>query len=294
MRLTGPVLVASDLTESSDEALRQGQQLARAHRTRLLVCHVLPDLTQVRVLFPQVAGANPAVASALEHKAREAVRQRATATGLHLGADDVLIESGSPHGGIRSAAERMKAGVVVVGAGATAGRIAHHAAWAVLAARLSPAGGDILAATDFADPALPAVAAAAETAAREGKVLRLLHVVDVHPSAYVAVPGATAILPPTTAVTEAMAAAARAQLDDAARRIGIPATTVVTHGAAATGIIAAASQPPAALVVIGTHGRTGLPRWLLGSVAERVVRDAPCSVLVVPLAGRSATEATPA
>ncbi|MCK5448496.1 MAG: universal stress protein, partial [Gemmatimonadetes bacterium] len=36
------------------------------------------------------------------------------------------------------------------------------------------------------------------------------------------------------------------------------------------------------LIVIGTHGRTGVPRLLIGSVAERVVRHASCPVLVVP------------
>lgn len=44
-------------------------------------------------------------------------------------------------------------------------------------------------------------------------------------------------------------------------------------------------DPAFDLVVIGTHGRTGLPRALLGSVAEGVVRRAPCSVLVVPASG---------
>ena len=37
------------------------------------------------------------------------------------------------------------------------------------------------------------------------------------------------------------------------------------------------------LIVLGTHGRTGLERLLMGSVAEKVMRDAPCSVLVVKL-----------
>jgi nucleotide-binding universal stress UspA family protein len=296
MRLTGPVLVALDLADTSDEALRQGHRLALAHQARLLVCHVLPDLAQVRVLFPQLAGTDPSVAAALEERAREAVSARArTAIGVELAAADIVLESGSPHGGIRVAAERTGAGVVVVGAGATAARVAHDAAWAVLAARPSPAGGDVLAATDFSDPALPAVATAAEAARLNGTPLRLLHVIDVDPAAYVATPGATVILPPAIDVTEALAAAARAQLDDAARRVAPTAATLVAHGPAAARIVAAATQPPAALLVVGTHGRTGLPRWLLGSVAERVVRDAPCSVLVVPLdAGRAATEAAPA
>jgi len=47
-------------------------------------------------------------------------------------------------------------------------------------------------------------------------------------------------------------------------------------------IVAVAEGDPAiGLIVVGTHGRTGLPRALLGSVAEKVVRHAPCSVMVV-------------
>jgi nucleotide-binding universal stress UspA family protein len=51
-------------------------------------------------------------------------------------------------------------------------------------------------------------------------------------------------------------------------------------------IVEAARQWPADLVVLGSHGRRGLDRWLLGSVAESVVRHAPCSVEIVraPLA----------
>lgn len=293
MDLTGPVIVASNLEASSDEALRQGHRLAKAHRARFVVCHVVPDLAQVRVLFPQFAGTDRSVAATVEERAREAVHDRTrTATGVDLATADIVIETGSPERGIQAAAARVNAGVVVVGAGAVAARVAHQAAWAVLAARTSPAG-DVLAATDFSDPALPAVMTAAAVAAREGLPLRILHVVDLDPSAYVAAPGATVILPPTIDVTDALADAARAQLDDATRRVGTPATALVTHGPAAARILEAATQPPAALVVVGTHGRRGLPRWLLGSVAERVLRDAPCSVLVVPL-DAGAAEASPA
>ncbi len=40
------------------------------------------------------------------------------------------------------------------------------------------------------------------------------------------------------------------------------------------------------LIILGTHGRTGIPHLLIGSVAEKVVRKAPCPVLTVPLKGR--------
>jgi nucleotide-binding universal stress UspA family protein len=46
-------------------------------------------------------------------------------------------------------------------------------------------------------------------------------------------------------------------------------------------ILAVAAEASADVIVVGTHGRTGLKRWLLGSVAERVVRHAPCAVMVV-------------
>ncbi len=47
-------------------------------------------------------------------------------------------------------------------------------------------------------------------------------------------------------------------------------------------ILAEATDWPADLVVVGTHGRSGLERFMLGSVAAGVARDAPCSVLVIP------------
>jgi nucleotide-binding universal stress UspA family protein len=45
-------------------------------------------------------------------------------------------------------------------------------------------------------------------------------------------------------------------------------------------IIDTAADESADLIVMGTHGRTGVQHWMLGSVAERVVRLAPCPVLV--------------
>jgi nucleotide-binding universal stress UspA family protein len=58
---------------------------------------------------------------------------------------------------------------------------------------------------------------------------------------------------------------------------------VFREGDPAEEIVAYAREAGANLIVMGTHGRTGLDRLLLGSVAEKVMRDAPCSVLVVKL-----------
>jgi nucleotide-binding universal stress UspA family protein len=63
----------------------------------------------------------------------------------------------------------------------------------------------------------------------------------------------------------------------------IPVHHVLLEGDAATEIVRYTQDASMDLIVMGTHGRTGLERLLMGSVAEKVMRDAPCSVLVVKL-----------
>lgn len=62
----------------------------------------------------------------------------------------------------------------------------------------------------------------------------------------------------------------------------LEADRVVLHGVPFREIVKHAAETHADLIVMGRHGRTGLPHAFLGSVAERVVRLAPCAVLVAP------------
>jgi len=57
---------------------------------------------------------------------------------------------------------------------------------------------------------------------------------------------------------------------------------LVTTGQPAAAIMSWAAAKQVQLIIIGTHGRRGVTRVLMGSVAERVLREAPCAVLVVP------------
>jgi nucleotide-binding universal stress UspA family protein len=66
-----------------------------------------------------------------------------------------------------------------------------------------------------------------------------------------------------------------------ARKAGVRAKTALIEGVAAERIVAAARRNRADLIVIGTHGRTGLARLMLGSVASRVVATSSCPVLTV-------------
>ena len=85
-------------------------------------------------------------------------------------------------------------------------------------------------------------------------------------------------------IDRAARAAARTQLAALvarAKRAGVRARAVVLDGAPHDRIIGAAKAARADLVVMGTHGRTGLARLFLGSVAERVVGRSPCPVMTV-------------
>ncbi len=76
-----------------------------------------------------------------------------------------------------------------------------------------------------------------------------------------------------------------------ARSAGVPIEAVLLEGDPVTEILRYARAMPADLVILGTHGRGGFERWVLGSVTEKVLRKAPCPVLTVP---RSAPVPAPA
>ena len=70
---------------------------------------------------------------------------------------------------------------------------------------------------------------------------------------------------------------------DRLRADGLTVQTQAYYDAADTAILAAARQKQADLIVMSTHGRSGLNRWVYGSVADAVLRVAPIPVLLVPM-----------
>lgn len=71
-------------------------------------------------------------------------------------------------------------------------------------------------------------------------------------------------------------------LKDGAAALGVAASTGVIAGRPAQAIVERAKAGGFDLIVMGTHGRTGLSHVVMGSVAERVMRKAPCPVLTIP------------
>jgi nucleotide-binding universal stress UspA family protein len=73
------------------------------------------------------------------------------------------------------------------------------------------------------------------------------------------------------------------------QQAGLQGDSVIVEGVPFQAIIDTARDSGADLIVMGTHGRTGLTHVLMGSVAEKVVRLAPCPVLVTRAATEDAT-----
>jgi nucleotide-binding universal stress UspA family protein len=287
MNLKGPVLVGIDLTAASAEALRQAHRLAVDLSSRLIVCHVLPEFPSVRMLFPQLAGTDAGAAEALTRKARAAVEHEvATIVGLQPSEWQLVIDTGTPHSGLLIQAAAVDAGVIVTGPGHVADQVMRHASVPVLVARPSPTG-DVIGATDLSDSSLPALDTAAAEARRRKARLRLVHVVDIGRYAFAgAVAGSFTYLGGTPALEaiDQLRADAQARLQQKLAATGVEGEAVAVAGAAATMILDLAESSRAQLVVVGTHGRSGLSRLTMGSTAAAIVRSAPCSVLVVRLA----------
>lgn len=122
-------------------------------------------------------------------------------------------------------------------------------------------------------------------ATKLGARLALVHVVDL------AVAGAVAAVPladgasplATQEIVEAQEEAGEGFIDRAARLAGGDVELFLREGSPAAEIVAAATEWQAGLIAVGTHGRGGLGRLVLGSVSESVLREAPCPVLTIRL-----------
>jgi nucleotide-binding universal stress UspA family protein len=108
--------------------------------------------------------------------------------------------------------------------------------------------------------------------------LTLLHVVHIMP---LGVAGGEATLPYSYIVD--LEEEVQEEMEQYRQRVqdaGLAVDLAIVHGIPFQHIIEVAQDKDVNLIVIGTHGRTGLQHMLLGSVAEKVVRLAPCPVLV--------------
>ena len=273
------LLVASDLSPRADRAVVRAIQLAKEHQALLTVLHVAPGSLSI----------DTQQAAALDHELRQRIRSLAALPEDSL---TLRVTAGEPFVEVIRCARDVGADLTVVGAhgaqflkdmifGATAEKIVRNGDRSVLVVNqpLAEPYQRLIVAVDFSEESRRALTLAQHLAPQAH--CRVLHVYE----------GYEAQLRRAN-VTEAELTRhrfqrrkdARKQLETFLQAMSLndqPVKRIVKEGVPYHAIIHAAKRVHADLLVVGTTGRSGLPYLLLGSVAERVVREASCDVLVV-------------
>jgi nucleotide-binding universal stress UspA family protein len=288
--MTAPkrILVAMDFSEQGGRALDAALELGSRFRAEVHLVHALevalPLFEPYAVVLPAdwIGEARRLAQEKLEN-AQAQVRARGLSGSTHLG--DVPAAHA-----IADRAKAIGADLVVVGThghtglkhvllGSVAERTVEYAPCSVWTVKGSAGASPrtVVVGTDFSPSAGGAVAAAAEWARSFGARLHLVHALQV-PMPLIA-PYEVAI---PEGIIEGARREAERQLKDVAKGLaGVSVTTELASTPAHAALVDAAKRLPAELIVTGSRGLTGLKHALLGSVAERTLRYAPCSVLTV-------------
>lgn len=310
------ILVPSDFSGFSRQALACAVPLARAYGAKISLVHVV----QPPVVITPMPGGGSYSGSYLptssdnmmsEVNAVRAANTQLDKLAVQLVPDDMrdcqAVRVGNAANEVVSAAKALKADLIVLSAhgqsrlkhiliGSTAERIVRHASCPVLTVRCtagSPAmrmlsqekpvyparlpWRRMLVPLDFSLASLRALQEAVALARQCGAQLLLLNVVEPTPYS-TGLEGALLTMPGTVAARHAR------ELPRVAKRFvpkSVRATSLVAQGRAASVIVETAEEKGIDLIVLTTHGHTGLDRLLMGSTAEQVVRHAKCPVLVV-------------
>jgi len=149
----------------------------------------------------------------------------------------------------------------------------------------------ILVTTDFSDTSLEALPIAVEIAAHFDAELLLVHILPMDAPTPWDIPpyadfGLASLPLPEYEAQVRQEVERRLEMVASKRASGAKVRTVLRRGDAATEIGLLASEEKADLIVLATHGWTGWRHLVFGSVAERVLREAPCPVLSVRCAAR--------
>lgn len=266
-------LAATDLSEHGDEALRQAHRWAQRAHAGLDACAVVPAPARGDTSADRWRALDEEV-----RRVRSALQARLAAlTGRGEGEARVWVEAGDPATAIVSRAAFSGCARVAVGSrglrgldrlllGSVAEQVVRFAPCPVLVARRDQGLHRILVGTDFSAPSMPAVEAAANEARWFGVPVTLLHCLEPEVA-----------VPPGVDAREL----ASELLQQLAAQQGMLGDVLVREGRADAEIVRVAGEIGAELIVVATAGRTGLRRFVLGSVAETVVHSARCSVLVV-------------
>ncbi|HEX7074909.1 MAG TPA: universal stress protein [Hyphomicrobiaceae bacterium] len=304
------LLLATDLSSRSDRAFHRAAELARTNKALLTVLHVIPDelnpdyadalktsakaALEKQVSQEMAAGefnVNIAVKGGLDEEAiLKQVREGAARGDFSV---EVRIEAGSIYDIIIQTADAANADLIICGVhhrlmigdewlGSTIDRVLRFGNRPVLVVKSEPENSykSIVVGVDFSEASAEALAFA--YAAFPSAKFTLLNAVESSFSGFLS--GADASQEAFEKRREDLRRFSEAALSraKAASVAGAPEVALeVRQGAAVSALDQYVTEHKADLVVVGTHGRTGLRRAILGSVAESSIARLPCDVLAV-------------
>ena len=301
------ILVPLDFSGFARQALMCAVPLARKHRAKISLVHVAQPPAVVRTM-PDGGLIMPVNTSQLVSAAKVHLDDLAAQLLPGDVRGETLVRDGNAAEEVVAAAKVLKADLIVLSntgrsglsrilMGSTAERIVRHAHCPVLTVRRRSSGPAmrlfslqrplyperlpwrrILVPLDFSLTSLRALQIAVPLAKQSGARLLLLHVVEPNPYA-AGMEGAVLVM-----TDAAVTRNTKLQLPQVARRFipkSVGFTSLVARGRPADVIVETAESKGVDLVVLSTHGHTGLDRLLMGSTAEQVVRMAKRPVFVV-------------
>ena len=291
MRRLTKILVGYDFRTGGEIALHSATTLATCCGAQLKLIHVVEPYPIYQQLSHPLTPTY--TTEALVQKAGEQLQRLVTAAELGLTRVEYEVRTGKPFVELILAHRAWAADLIVVGGlmqesghflGSTSERVLRKAMTPVLVAKRPLGAGPkiVLVPSDFSASAMQAAEEAIALVQYFGGRILFFHVMNI-PAVYAV--GYEPMLATTLSVPLLTPAELEPEWD--AFLAGLPSLATVTwekyttEGSSVPEIIRVAKEHQADLIVMGTHGRTGLAHMLLGSVAEGVVRQAPCPVLTI-------------
>jgi nucleotide-binding universal stress UspA family protein len=283
MSLPSCIVLATDLAPRTDRAQDRAVTLARDRRAKLVFVHAI-ELTDMPTDHTKEAAVEVA-----RRRAHRWLQAEASNTGNVT--PTVVVEQGNAAAVVLDAAQREGADLIVAGTaaigalgqfllGSTTRRLVAHARAPVLVVkkRGTPPYARVIVGTDLSNASVAALETA--MALFRPSQVTLYHAFDMPYRGLVSDKAAYEADLRANALSETRAFASR-HCGPSGDALNIE----VGHGDAAPCIAQYAAQTEADLVLAGTHGRTGLLKAVLGSVASALMTEVPCDVMIVPSAG---------
>ncbi len=294
------VLVPLDTSEVAERAIPWAKAVAGTSGEVVLL-EVIPVASAVRSIGGQVIGSAETIQAGYQQMAEAQLAAMVTKWFADGGAVSTVVSAGDPGERILAEAQEQGAGMIVMSShgrgaigrfvsGSVADRVVRHAPVPVMI--VGPEGElaanasvkRIVAPVDDSELSLAALPVAAELAVATGAPVEVLHVLVPATDLTMTYPAAAGTVPPMAidAGYEQLAEAGQTLIDTAVQQLqdrGVDAHGTVYTGSPASTILG--QLEPGDVVVLSSHQRQGLARWVLGSTSMKLIRDGKAPVVIV-------------